>query len=316
MQLQKHTSKAPIVPHSGKLRRFVKYRYLYFMLAPFLLWYLLFSIRPLYWLQIAFKDFGLYKGVADSPWVGLTHFKEFFTSPFFIRVLRNSLVLNIYQLLFCFTASIVLALMLNEVKSMRFKKTVQVITYLPYFISVVVVAGIVTTMLSPTTGVINVLRSMLGGEKIYFLTQAKYFRGIYTIMMLWIGTGYGTVVYLAALAGIDQQLYEASAIDGANKLQQLLHITLPGILPTIVVMLVMRIGSMLSVGYESIILLYQPSTYETADVISTYAYRLGFSGTPKYDLSTAVDIFNSVVALILVAGANTISRKLTQTALW
>ena len=293
-----------------------KYKYLYLMLVPFLLWYVMFSFKPLFWLQLAFKDYNIFQGLEGSPWVGLKHFREFFSNPYFFRVMRNTLLINIYQIVFCFTAQIVLALMLNELKNIYLKKTIQTITYLPYFISTVVVAGIITTMLAPNNGVVNIIIKKLGGNGIYFLTRPEWFRTIYISMMLWTSTGYGTIVYIAALAGIDQQLYEACALDGGGKLKQLIHITLPGIIPTIVIMLIMRIGSLLSVGYESIILLYQPATYETADVISSYVYRLGFEGKPQYDLAVAVDMFNSVVGMILVIGANTLSKRVTDAGLW
>ena len=307
------------VHKKGKLARLggalIKYKYLYLMLVPFLLWYILFMVRPMYFLQIAFKDYSLFKGVAGSPWCGLDHFIEFFDSPYFFRLLRNTLLINIYGIVFGFTAPIILALMLNEVRRKWFKKTVQTITYIPYFISVVVVAGMVTTMLSPNTGVVNLIIEKLGGESIYFLTKKEWFRSIYTIMNIWIQTGYGTVVYIAALSSIDQQLYEACVIDGGGKWRQLFHITIPGILPTIMTMLIMKIGSLMDVGYESIILLYQPVTYETADVINTYVYRMGIE-KGEYDISVAVGLFNSVIALLLVVSANKLSTKLTNTGLW
>lgn len=293
----------------------IKYRYLYLMLLPVIIWYLLFSIKPLYWMQIAFKDYNMYKGPQASEWVGLKHFIDFFTGSYFLRTLKNTFLINLYSIIFGFTASIVLALMFNEVKNQAFKKTVQTITYLPHFISVVVVAGIVTTMLSPNSGIINVIIKKLGGESIYFLTKPEWFRTIYTLMNMWCYTGFGTIVYMAAIASIDQQLYEACAIDGGGKFRKLWHVTLPQILPTITIMLVMRMGSILSVGYESIILLYQPVTYETADVISTYVYRTGLESA-QYDKAAAVDMVNSIVALIMVAAANKVSNKLTQTGLW
>ena len=294
----------------------LKYKYLYIMLIPGIVWYIMFTIKPLYYLQIAFKDFNIYKGVAESPWVGFDHFIEFFNLPYFSRLIKNTILINLYELLFGFTAQIILALMLNEVRSLKFKKAVQTVTYLPHFISVVIIAGIVTTMLSPNTGVINLLIQKLGGESTYFLTKPEYFRTIYTTMNMWCSTGFETVVYMAALSSIDPQLYEACAIDGGGKIRQIFHITLPGILPTIAIMLIMRIGNILKVGYESIILLYQPATYETADVISTFVYRLGFEGTPRYDLSAAVDIFNSVIGVILVVVANKVSKRLTDSSLW
>lgn len=197
----------------------------------------------------------------------------------------------------------------------KYKKVVQTLTYLPHFVSVVVVAGIVTTFLSPSTGIVNILMERFGLEKIYFLIKPEFFRGIYTGMDLWKETGFSSIVFLSAIAGIDEGLYESAKIDGANKFQQIMHVTLPSILPTIVIMLIMKIGSILTVGYEAIILLYQPATYETADVISTYVYRSGLIDG-RYDFATAVGLFNGIIALILVIGANKLSRRLTSSSLW
>lgn len=290
-------------------------RILYFLLIPFLLWFLVFKYLPMWGIQIAFKDFSVFKGIQGSDWVGLEHFIEFVSNEYFLRVFRNTVVISLYGLLICFPAQIILAIMISEVSHEGFKKTVQTLTYLPHFVSVVVVAGIVTTILSPSNGLVNIILSKLGMEKIYFLTDPDYFRGIYTTMNLWKETGFASIVFIAAIAGIDVQLYEAAKMDGANKLRQIMNVTIPGILPTIVVMLIMKIGNLLSVGYESIILLYQPATYEKADVISTYVYRSGLVDG-RYDFATAVGLFNSIVALVLVIAANKISKKITQTSLW
>ncbi len=290
-------------------------RQLYLMLIPFILFYLFFMYRPLWGLQIAFKNFNLFKGMYESEWVGFKHFIDFFSGPYFFRLLKNTLLINIYLLIFGFPLPIILALMINQVRHMRFKKFVQTAIYLPYFISTVVVAGIVTNFLAPSDGIFNIILSKLGCEKVYFLTKPEYFRSIYTAMDVWKGTGYGTIIYLAALAGIDMNLYEAAEIDGASKWRQLLHITLPSIAPTIIIMLILRLGSMLNVGFESIILLYQPSTYETADVISTFVYRTGLE-EGRYDFATAVGLFNALVSFVLVWLANRVSRKVSDTSLW
>ncbi|MEG0014850.1 MAG: ABC transporter permease subunit [Cellulosilyticaceae bacterium] len=290
-------------------------RLLYLLLIPFLLWFFVFKYMPMWGIQIAFKDFSLFKGIAASDWVGLEHFVEFIGSEYFIRVFKNTIIISLYGLLVCFPAQIILAIMISEVTHAKFKKTVQTLTYLPHFVSVVVVAGIVTTFLSPSNGLFNIILDKLGMEKIYFLTNPDYFRGIYTTMNLWKETGFASIVFIAAISGIDTQQYEAAKMDGANKFKQIIHVTLPGILPTIVVMLIMKIGNLLSVGYESIILLYQPATYEKADVISTYVYRSGLI-EGRYDFATAVGLFNSTVALVLVITANKISKKVTETSLW
>ncbi|WP_231574024.1 ABC transporter permease [Paenibacillus sp. FSL R5-0345] len=295
---------------------FIRDRYLYLLLIPFLAWYIIFAYKPMYGLQIAFKDFSVYKGIEASPWVGFEHFETFFKSPYFWRLLKNTVLLSLYQLLFAFPAPIILALLFNELKNGVFKATVQTFTYLPHFISVVVVAGIVTNFLAPSNGIVNILIEMMGGEKQYFLTNPDYFRTIFIGSMdIWKEAGFGTIIYIAALSGVNPALYEAAVIDGANKWKQMWHITLPAIIPTIAIMLVMKVGSMLEVGYEAIILLYQPATYETADVINTYVYRSGLQDA-RYDLATAVGLFNAVVGFILVVFANKMSKKLTETGLW
>ncbi len=248
--------------------------------------------------------------------MGFKHFETFFNSPYFFRLIKNTLLLSLFQLLFAFPAPIILALLINEVKNTFFKKTVQTFTYLPHFISVVVVAGIVTNFLAPSNGIINILIEMMGGEKQYFLTNPDYFRPIYILSMdIWKEAGFGTIIYIAALAGVNPAMYEAAILDGASRWKQIWHITLPSIIPTIVIMLIMKIGTLMEVGYEAIILLYQPATYETADVINTYVYRAGLQ-EGRYDLATAVGLFNAIIGFILVVAANKISKKLTDTGLW
>nr|WP_246427805.1 ABC transporter permease subunit [Paenibacillus phyllosphaerae] len=285
------------------------------MLIPFLLWYAIFVFKPMYGIQIAFKDYSVFKGIEASPWIGLAHFQQFLESEYFWRVLKNTLVISFYSLLFVFPAPIIFALLLNEVKNALFKKTVQTLTYMPHFISVVIVAGIVTNFLSPSSGIVNLLIEKLGGEKIYFLAIPDYFRTILNSMTIWQGTGFAAIIYIAALAGVNSELYEAAVIDGASKWKRTLHVTIPGILPTIMIMLILQIGGLLEVGYEAIILLYQPVTYETADVISTYVYREGLVNG-RYDMATAVGLFNSVVGLLLIVFANRISKKYTESGLW
>lgn len=290
-------------------------KYLYLLLIPFILWYIVFQYKPMAGLQIAFKDFSLFKGISDSPWSGLNHFKEFLSSEYFIRVFKNTIIINLYSLVICFPAPIILAILISELRNGAFKKITQTLTYLPHFVSIVVVAGIVTNFLAPNNGLINILLEKFGFDKVYFLTKPEYFRGIFTGMNLWKETGFASIVFIAAIAGIDSELYEAAKIDGASKWQQIKNVTLPGIMPTIVIMLILKIGQLLSVGYEAIILLYQPATYETADVISTYVYRSGLL-EGRYDFATAVGLFNSVIALILVIVANKLSKKLSETSLW
>ncbi|KRF06075.1 sugar ABC transporter permease [Paenibacillus sp. Soil766] len=290
-------------------------RFFYFLLIPFLLWYALFLFKPMYGIQIAFKDYSIFKGIEGSPWVGFKHFTEFLSSEYFIRVFKNTLIISLYSLLFVFPAPIVLALLLNEVKNMFFKKAVQTLTYMPHFISVVIVSGIVTNFLSPTNGLVNQIIEMFGFDKIYFLTIPGYFRTILMSMNVWQDAGFSAIIYLAALAGINTELYEAAVIDGANKWKRMLNVTLPGILPTIMILLILKVGHLLDVGYEAIILLYQPVTYSTADVIGTYVYREGIVNG-RYDMATAVGLFNSVVGLILIFFSNWLSKKYTDNGLW
>lgn len=293
----------------------IRDRYLYLLLIPFVAFFVVFKYKPMYGLQIAFKDYSLFKGIKGSPWIGFENFRTFFQSPHFVRVLKNTLMINAYGLIFGFPVPILLALLFNEVKNERFKKITQTLTYLPHFVSIVVVAGLVVNFLSPTHGMINYLIEKMGGEKIYFLIKPEYFRTIFTGMNIWKESGFGAVIYIAALASVDPQLYEAAVMDGANKWKQMLHVTIPGILPTVTIMLILRIGKMLEVGYEAILLLYQPATYETADVISTYVYRAAME-QGNYAMATAVELFNSFIAIILVYGANKFANKFSETSLW
>ncbi|MNP18132.1 putative multiple-sugar transport system permease YteP [compost metagenome] len=288
---------------------------MYIIFAPVLLFFILFHYVPLYGIQIAFKKYNIFAGITQSPWVGMDQFVKFFTGPYFWRTLKNTFAISFYGLVFGFPVPIVLALLLNEVRTVWFKKLVQTLSYLPHFVSSVVIAGIAVNFLSPSHGLVNNIIALFGGEKIYFLIQPEYFRTIFTSINIWAGAGFASIIYIAALSGVDSELYEAAKIDGAGKWKQLWNVTIPGILPTIVIMLILRIGQLLNVGYEMIILLYQPSTYETGDVISSYVYRQAFQGA-DYSLATAVDLFDSVVALVLVFAANAISKKLTDTGIW
>ena len=287
---------------------------LYVMMIPYILYMLIFLYKPMWGLQIAFKDYSLFGGVEDSAWIGFENFKTFLTGPYCGRLIKNTLLIGFYGLIFGFPIPVILAILLNEVKNHMFRKSIQTMMYLPYFVSTVVVAGIVTNLLAPS-GLVNTVLQKLGMESIYFMTEPKWFRTIYTAMTIWQSAGYSAVIYLAALSGVDVQLYEACQIDGGNKLRQMWHITLPGIAPTVVIMLIMNCGSLINVGAESIILLYQPTTYETADVISTYVYRIGLTDG-DYGLATAVGLFNSVIALLFVYLANTISKHVSEYSLW
>lgn len=288
---------------------------LYLLLLPGVVWFLAFAYKPMAGLAIAFYDYNIFKGISGSTFVGMDHFMTFLTGRDFIRVLKNTLMISFWQLAICFPIPIILAVTVTEMKNRFVSKLTQMATLLPHFVSVVVVCGIVVNFLSPSTGIVNMILQKLGMEPIYFMVQPQYFRGIYTSMTLWQNAGFNALVFIAAIMGIDPQLYEAATVDGAGKLQKIKNITIPAILPTIVTMLVLNIGKMVKVGYEAILLLYQPSTFAKADIIATYSYRLGFENG-NYGLATAVGMFEAVIALILVTLANRVSRKLSDTALW
>lgn len=289
-------------------------RYIYLMLFPVVTYYMIFHYAPMYGLLIAFKDYGIADGVWQSPWVGFTHFQNFFESPYFWRLMQNTLLISFYELLFAFPAPIILALLLNELRLIVFKRVVQTISYLPHFISIVVVAGMIVDF-AARDGLINNIMGMFGIEPIAFLQEAGWFRSMYISSGVWQGIGWGSIIYLAAMSTIDPALYDAARIDGAGRWKQTLNVTIPGIMPTIVILLILNIGSMLSVGSEKIILLYNPLTYETADVISTYVYRKGILGA-DFGYSAAVGLFNSIVSFILLALANTISKRVSEHRLW
>lgn len=305
------------IPRLQRIKKgFGRDKYLYFLLIPFISWYVVFLYLPMYGLQIAFKDYSIFQGIAASPWVGLENFVTFFESDYFYRTLKNTVLISLYTLLFAFPAPIILALLFNEIRSLTFKKFAQTFTYLPHFISIVVVAGIVANFLSPSNGLVNIILDKLGMEKIYFLTDPDYFRSIFVGMNIWKDVGFNAIIYIAAISGINPLLYEAAKMDGASRWKQMLHITLPGLIPTILILLILNIGSFLEVGYEAIILLYQPATYETADVINTYVYRAGLQGG-EYEIGAAAGLFNAVVGLILVVTANKITKKFSENGgLW
>ena len=288
---------------------------LYLLLIPGVIWFIMFAYKPMFGLRTAFYDYNLFKGIKGSTFVGLQNFKEFMSSPDFVRVVKNTFMISLWQILVCFPLPIVLAIAITEMKNKFVSKMTQTATFLPHFISAVVVCGLVVNFTSPSTGIINILLQKLGHEPIYFMVKPEYFRKIYTTMTLWQTAGFNAIVYIAALMGIDQQLYEAATVDGAGKWKKIVHVTIPGILPTIVTMFILNIGKMIKVGYESILLLYKPTTYATADVIATYAFRIGIENR-NYGLATAVGLFESVIALVMVVAANKISKKLTESTLW
>lgn len=290
-------------------------RYLYLMFLPVFLYYVIFRYGPMLGLSIAFKDFNAFLGYDKSPWVGFKYFEQFFNSIYLWRLVRNTLLINLYDLVFNFPASIILALLLNEVTNRRFKKVTQTITYLPYFVSSVVIASMVVQFLSPSSGIVNNLIAAAGGERQYFMTQPGAFRIIYTLMNLWKNIGWNSIIFLAAISGINGELYEACMVDGGGYMRRVWHITLPGIAGTIVVLLIMRLGHVMDAGYETILLLQNNANLETSDVIGTYVYRRGLKGG-EYSYATAVGMFQSVIGFAMVIAANWLSRKYSETSLW
>ena len=300
---------------AGYRKRAWRSRYLLLMMLFPLTYLILFCYLPIYGAQIAFREYNPYKGVWGSEWVGLTHFITFFKSVFFVRLFRNTLVISLTQMAFTFPLPIIVALMLNEIANRYVKQTLQTVLYLPHFISVVVVAGLIFSVLSPNSGIINRIIQLTGHEPVYFFNEPKYFPFIIALAEVWQNTGWGTIVYLAAISAIDPTLYEAAVVDGASRFRQLLNITLPAITPTIITLFILRIGGLFTVGYQKILLLYNPTIYETADIIQTFVYRRGITGQ-EFSFGTAVDLFNSVLNLIMLLAFNKIMKRVSETSLW
>lgn len=298
------------------LREWNRNRYLYLLSVPFLLYYIIFHYGPMSGLIMAFQDFSIVDGIWGSPFIGIENFIRFFKSQYFFRLLKNTLMLSVWNIIWAFPAPLVLALLLNEVRHEKFKRTVQTITYLPHFISLVVVCGMLTQFLARDGFITNLLVNLGLIESTNLLGAKEYFRTIYIASGIWQEIGWGTIIYLAALSGVDEQLYEAAKIDGANRFRCLTNITLPSISPTIIMLLILQVGKVMSVGFEKIILLYNPQTYEVADVLSSYIYRYGLGGSFDYGYTTAIGLFSSVINFILVISANKISKKFTETSLW
>ncbi|WP_441923024.1 ABC transporter permease [Paenibacillus sp. 2TAF8] len=306
------------VPHKVKperFRSFKQYWDLYLIMLPGLAYFIIFKYLPMGGIVIAFQDFSAFAGISGSEWVGLTHFRNMFMDSEFYSVFKNTLLISLYKLVWGFPGPIILALMLNEIRNMMYKRSIQTLVYLPHFLSWVIIGGILINVLSPSTGIINQLLGMIGLEPIFFLGSKEWFRTILVASDIWKEVGWGAIIYLAALSSIDPQIYEAAVVDGANKWKQLIHITLPSLMGTIVILFVLRLGSVLDVGFEQIFVLYNPLVYDVADVIETYVYRTGITQA-QYSFTTAVGLFKSVISLILVVFANQAARKLGQNSLW
>lgn len=297
------------------LKQMAKRYDLYLMLLLPIVWYLVFHYGPLYGLQIAFKNFNPAKGILGSSWEGFGHFERFFDSYYFWRLLWNTLSINLFSLLIAFPIPILLALIISEIRSKTFSKWLQNITYIPHFISVVVIVGILNVFLSPTSGPINLLIEALGGTPIRFLEEAGWFKTIFIGSNIWQSMGWQSIIYIAALSGVNPQLYEAAKMDGASRLRRIWHISLPGIAPVIIILLILDIGHFMNVGFEKILLMQNNLNLESSDVISTFVYTTGIL-KGEYSYTAAIGLFNSVINLVLLLLVNRIARKTSETSLW
>ena len=313
-----NTEAAPVPPKKAKRTFLVKATRtweLYLFLLPTLLYFGIFHYGPLYGIQIAFRDYMGVLGIWGSPWVGLEHFLRFFKSVYFVNLLSNTLLLSLSMLIFSFPVPIIFALMLNQLGSNRYKRIVQTVSYAPHFISMVVFVGMLFLFTSPSTGIINVLVSKLGGPRIYYMANLAWFRPLYVLSDIWQETGWGAVIYLATLSGVNPELYEAASIDGASKFQRILYIDIPSILPTATILLVLRAGTIMSLGFEKSFLMQTPLNLEQSEIISTYVYKVGLQGA-QFSFGAAVGFFNSVANLLLLVIVNKVARKYGETSLW
>lgn len=295
-------------------KTFANYQ-LYLLLLPTVIYFLVFKYGPMYGVQIAFKDFIPTEGIWGSPWVGLEHFERFFTSFQFGTLLRNTLWLSVYALIISFPLPVFLSLIMNQFPVLRYRRLVQTVIYAPTFISTVVLVGMINVFLSPRSGFVNHMVVLLGGQPINFLASPDWFPSIYVWSGVWQGTGFATIVYMAALASVDVALHEAAIIDGANKWQRVRHVDLPAIMPTIIILLILAVGNIMNVGFEKALMLQTPLNKPTSEIIQTYVYSLGIQRA-QYSYSAAVGLFNSVVNLILLVSVNRFARRISDTSLW
>lgn len=286
-----------------------KNRYYYLLLLPALLFFLLFKYVPMAGVVLALKDYSFQGGIFGSEWVGFEHFKRLFSSASFYEILRNTLIISIYKLIFCFPVAIIFALLLNEIKNMKFKKMIQTISYLPYFISWVVLGTIIMELLSPSQGVVNYLLGLIGIAPIHFLADTRYFRGVLVVTDIWKNVGWDSIIYLSAIAGVDVSQYESASIDGANRWNKAIRITLPSIMPTIVTMFILRMGNIMEGSFDQVFNLYNEIVYSVADTIDTYVYRVGLTDM-QYDYTTAVGLFKNVIGFTLVILSNYIVGRI------
>ncbi|NLC67325.1 MAG: sugar ABC transporter permease [Clostridiaceae bacterium] len=300
---------------SNLLKRILKSYQLYILLIPTLLYIIIFHYGPMYGVLIAFKDFKAHLGIMGSPWAGFKHFERFFRSPRFWELIRNTLSISLYSLAAGFPIPIIFALGMNSLNSQKFKKILQTVTYAPHFISTVVIVGMMSVFLSPTTGIVNSFIKKLGGEPIFFMSKPELFSSLYVWSGVWQNMGWSSIIYLAALSSIDPGLHEAAIIDGASKIKRIQHIDIPGILSTVIILLIMNAGRIMSVGFEKVFLIQNPLNTSTSEVIATYVYKRGLIDA-QYSFSTAVGLFNSIVNMILLVIVNQISRRIGETSLW
>lgn len=299
----------------GAWKHIKRDKYLYLLLVPVMAYYFIFKYAPMLGEIIAFKDYRFADGIWGSKWAGFKHFERLFTSPDFFNVLKNTLLLNVYGIVFAFPVPIVLAILLNEVRIEWYKRTIQNLLYIPHFISWVVLGGIVIALLSPSTGIVNTVIKAFGIEPVYFMASNFWWPVMFILSGIWQSAGWGTILYLAAMAGIDPQLYEAAKIDGASKLRRIWHITLPGIRSTIAILLILRVGQMMDVGFEQIFILQNKAVYQVSNVISTYVYHVGLEGS-QYSYTTALGLFQSIIGLILIISVNKIIKAMGENGLW
>jgi len=298
------------------LKRVNDSRYLLLLFLPAALYYLIFEYGPMFGIVVAFKDYSVFKGVWASEWVGLKYFETFlFDNPDFMELLRNTFLIGVYSLVWGFPAPILLALLLNELRSGFFKRFVQSVSYLPHFISNVIIASMIVMFLSPDGGLINRIIGLFGVEPIYFLSNADYFRTIYVSSGIWQGIGWGTIIYLAALTSIDPHLYEAAELDGAGRWKKMRYVSLPGLVPIMIILFILNIGMLMNTGFEKVFLLYNEMVYETADIFTTYTYRIGML-QGNFSYATAIGVFNGVVGFVLIIITNYVARKTRETSLW
>ena len=312
------TAKA-VKPKPGRVKSFGiamwRTRWLHVLALPGLIYLAIFQYGPMYGVLMAFQNFRVRDGIWGSEWVGLDQFRRFFDHPFFWQLIRNTLTINVYQLLFFFPLPIIFALLLNEVRPMFFKRTVQTISYLPNFISTVAIVGMLIMFLSPTDGFINRIIVFFGGNTIHFMAQPGWFRTLFISVDIWSGLGWGAIIYIAALAGVNPELYESAVLDGASRIKMMRHISIPGIAPTIIILLLLRLGQMMSLGHEQVLLMQNPLNMQTSEVISTFIFRRGLEFN-DFSFAQAVSVFNSLINIVILVAANQVSRKVSETSLW